>query len=123
MENDLTFEKALDFIAIVIVSGGILLTLYCLFTMVMVDNPLSWDSGLSPKEKLAILESVTPEEYRKLEETSKTFSLMGLIYSISVLLSSIITGVLLKVLSNMSKNLFEIRKDFKDFMDVYLEED
>ena len=119
MKDDLTFEKALDFMAILIIGIGILLTLYCLYTMVMVENT-TWYGGLSTAEKLAYLDSIPSGEYRDLSETSKTFSLFGLAYSIGVFLSAILTGVLLRVISNISKNLFEVNRGIKEFKFVYL---
>jgi len=121
MKDDLTFEKALDFMATVIISLGILLTLYCLFTMVMVDDN-SWMRGRSALELEAIL-GMNAEEKEFMGVNKKRFNLFGLVYSIGVFLSAILTGVLLRVISNISKNLFEIKGDIKEFKFVYIEKE
>jgi len=99
MSNKKKEESALEFFAVIFILTGIGFTIVCINTMVMVD------SG----------------ETRFIEE--KVFNPLGLAYSLGVLLSTLITGVLLMVVSNISQSLIEIRKEFKDFMEVYLEED
>jgi len=70
---------------------------------------------------LATMVMVDSGKYQYIDDY--VFNPYGLAYSIGVLFSSIVTSVLLRVISNISKNLFEIKADIKEFKFVYIEKE
>jgi len=83
-EVNLSAENTLKVIATIILIGGIIGTLICLFTIVMVQNP----------------------EYTYTKDL--IFNPMGFVTTVSVLLGSLTIWASLRVLSDISMNLKEL---------------